>query len=227
MEHTSKHIFHSPVYRKILTSVSGLALTGFIVVHLIGNLTLFGDETLFNRYAYTLESMGIVLYLLEIVLLVIVSIHIYLGVSISLHRRKARKNRYRYHRSKKGPSHYNMSSKNMIITGLILILFLIIHIKMFKYGEAQMVNIDGIIMRDLRSLVIDAFQDPINTFFYTFVMVMLIFHLHHGIWSAFISMTLRNKKYVAYIYIFSIISAILLGLGYLFIPLFIFFNNGL
>ena len=216
----------SQVGRKILTGLTGIGLIVFIITHLAGNLSLFGDATAFNEYTYTLESLGWILYILEFGLAVLFLLHAYIGISIWWNRRKARPEGYEKYQSKGGPSHQTWASRSMIFTGIVLLVFLVIHIDTFKLGDTAMTTVDGTQMRDLKALVIDTFLNPIYAFGYTFVMILLGFHLKHGFWSAFTSLTVKHKKYSALIYTVGIIFAVLMAVGFLFIPLYIYFTGG-
>jgi succinate dehydrogenase / fumarate reductase cytochrome b subunit len=216
----------SQVGRKILTGITGIGLILFIIGHLAGNLTLFGDAQAFNEYTYALESMGVLLYIVEAGLAFFFLLHAYIGISIWWNRRKARPEGYEKYQTKGGPSHQSWASKSMIFTGIVLLVFLVIHIDTFKFGETATVVNDGTQMRNLQALVIETFQNPIYAFGYTFVMILLGFHLKHGFWSAFTSLTMKHKKYSAVIYTIGIAFAILMAVGFLFIPLYIYFGGG-
>lgn len=219
----------SQVGRKILTGVTGVGLILFIIGHLIGNLTIFGGAEAFNSYTYQLESLGVLLYIIEFVLVVGFLLHAYLGISIWWNRRKARPEGYEKYQSKGGPSHNTWASRSMIFTGIVLLVFLVIHIDTFKLGETEMIALEGMDAqnaRDLKSLVIEKFTSPLYAFGYTFVMILLGFHLKHGFWSAFTSLTMKHKKYSAVIYTVGVIFAILMAVGFLFIPLYIYFTGG-
>lgn len=219
----------SQVGRKILTGVTGVGLILFIIGHLIGNLTIFGEAEAFNSYTYQLESLGIILYIIEFVLVIGFLLHAYLGISIWWNRRKARPEGYDKYQSKGGPSHNTWASRSMIFTGIVLLVFLVIHLDTFKFGETEMVALEGMDVqnaRDLKALVIEKFTDPLYAFGYTFVMILLGFHLKHGFWSAFTSLTMKHEKYSAIIYTIGVIFAILMAIGFLFIPLYIYFTDG-
>ncbi|MFH5831576.1 succinate dehydrogenase cytochrome b subunit [Halalkalibaculum sp. DA3122] len=216
----------SQVGRKILTGVTGIGLILFIIGHLIGNLTIFGEPQAFNEYTYALESLGWILYLIEAVLVVGFLLHAYLGVSIWLKRRKSRPEGYEEYNSKGGASHVSWASKSMIFTGIVLFLFLIVHLDSFKFGATETVMIDGEPARDLKALVVEKFQSPLYAFGYTFVMILLGFHLKHGFWSAFTSLTMKHTRFSGLIYTAGIIFAVLMAVGFIFIPLYIYFTGG-
>lgn len=213
----------SQVGRKILTGVTGVGLILFIIGHLLGNLTIFGDAQAFNEYTHVLENLGWLLYLIEAILAVGFLLHAYLGVSIWWNRRKARPEGYKKYQTKGGPSHQSWASKSMIFTGIVLLVFLVIHIDTFKFGATDTIMLNGEPAKDLKALVIEKFQNPLYAFGYTFVMILLGFHLKHGFWSAFTSLTMKHNKFSGIIYTVGIIFALLMAIGFIFIPLYIYF----
>ncbi len=221
----------SQIGRKILTGLTGLGLIIFVVFHLIGNLKLFGASTAFNIYTHTLESLGWILYTLEILLAIGFLLHAYLGISIWWKRRKSRPENYDEYQGKQphldhNEDHNDWASRSMIFTGIVLLVFLVLHLKTFKFGDTAPIVINGTQMRNLKALVIETFQNPWYAFGYTFVMILLGIHLKHGFWSAFTSLSMKRKKYSAVIYTIGIIVALLLTVGFLFIPLYIYFTGG-
>lgn len=217
---------NSQVGRKIMTGITGIGLMLFLIGHLLGNLTIFGESEAFNIYSKTLEGLGPLLYVIEAGLAFFFLYHTILGISIWLGRRKARPEGYRKYQTKGGPSHQSLASRSMVYTGIIIFVFLIFHIWTFKFGATDTVMIDGEAAKDLKGLVIDSFLNPWYAFGYTAVLSLLILHLSHGAWSAFTSLGMKNgetsKKVQAGAYIF----AIVLMLGFIFIPLYIFFTGG-
>lgn len=216
----------SQVGRKLLTGITGVALVLFVIVHLIGNLALFGSPEAFNAYTYFLESQGVLLYIAEAGLVLIVLVHTYLGVSIWWGRRKARPHAYAVYSSKGGNSRQNLRSRSMIFTGSVLLAFLVFHVNHFKFGETEMITLSsGVEGRDLKQLVLDSFTNPALAFGYTFVMLLLGVHLGHGVWSAMTSLTMRRPETSKLVYSVGTVVAILLAVGFLFIPLYIYFTG--
>jgi succinate dehydrogenase / fumarate reductase cytochrome b subunit len=217
----------SQVGRKILTGITGVGLMVFIIFHLATNLQVFGDVHAFNEAAYALESMGWLLYILKAGLASAFLLHAYIGISIWWNRRKARPEGYEKYQTKGGPSHQTWAARSMIFTGIVLLVFLVIHIDTFKFGATEMVILpSGEEARDLKGLMISTFQQPIWAFGYTAVMLLLGFHLGHGFWSAFTSLTMKHNQYSALIYTIGVIFAILMAVGFLIIPLYIYFGGG-
>ncbi len=220
----------SPVGKKILTGITGLGLVLFVMVHMLGNLTyLSGDLQAYNSYAHKLASLGPLLYLAEIGLLVLLVAHIIIGVNIYLRKRRARLHGYKVYRSAGNPSRQSLSSRTMIVSGAILIVFLIVHLKSFKFGpgmaEGYVASIDGTQVRDLKRLMTEKFQHPLYAFGYPFAIILLGYHLRHGVWSAFQSVGLLNPRVSAAVYRAGLILAVLVAAGFIVVPLYIYFSH--
>ncbi|MFN8670891.1 MAG: succinate dehydrogenase cytochrome b subunit [Candidatus Sericytochromatia bacterium] len=223
-------VITSQVGRKVLTGLTGLALCGFVVGHLLGNLQLFVGPELFNSYALKLESLGPILWVVELILLWFFAMHAAIGTSIALKKQKAKPVKYAVSASAGQPSKQSASSKSMIVTGTILLVFTILHVITFKFGpgikEGYITTIHGEEARDLYKLVIEKFSNPLYAFGYAAVMALLGLHLRHGFWSAFQSLGLNNKKYSPFIYTAALIFAVLMAVGFIVLPIWIFLTKG-
>ncbi len=220
----------STVGKKILMAFSGLGLVGFVIVHLLGNLTLYRSEgTAFNAYAHTLDSLGVLKLIAEFGLIGVFGLHIYTGLTVKMHNLSARPIGYNQTRSKGGPSLSNPASRNMIITGLVILGFLILHIWQFRFGpgiEAGYVaDAKGEAVRDLHRLVVETLKNPLFAGIYSAVMILLGMHLRHGFWSAFQSLGAMNARLTRPIYGFGFVLALLLAAGFLGIPVWIYFGG--
>ena len=216
--------YTSPIGKKIITGITGLGLSLFVLVHMAGNLTLFAGSTAYNRLAHLIESSGILLYAVELILLVIAIFHAVVGITIRLNTLKARPVGYSQLKSVGEPSKQSISSRSMLITGAILLGFLILHLATFKFGAYYPTVIDGVEMRDLASLVITKFHHPLYAFGYSGIMIALTFHLRHGIWSAWQSIGVLDSKISSAVYAIALSLAILIAIGFIALPLSIFFN---
>ena len=217
----------SQVGRKILTGLTGLFLVLFIAFHLGGNLAIFGEADAMNRYSMMLHNFGPLLWVARIGLLVVFVIHAWIGISIWINKRRARPQKYEVYSSKGGPSKQSLSSRSMAFTGVVLLIFVVFHINTFALGDMGTVVVDGQQTHDIKTLVIDTFQNSAYyAFGYAFVMLLLGTHLGHGIWSAFTSLGMKNKKSSALVYTIGGVLAILFAVGFLFIPLYIYFGGG-
>ena len=221
-----KQALSSQVGRKIMTGITGIGLMLFLIGHLAGNLSIFGTADAFNIYTKTLMDLGPLLYVIEAGLAFFFLYHTVLGVSIWLGRRKARPEGYDTYKTKGGPSHQSLASRSMIISGSVIFIFLILHIIHFKFGADYSTMIDGEQARDLRRLVLEEFQKTWVVIGYVFVLLLAILHLSHGFWSAFTSLGMKHGNASKKVQLAAYAFGIILMLGFIFIPLYIYFTGG-
>lgn len=217
--------WQSTVGKKFTMGISGLLLIGFLVMHLAGNLTLFvpdGGRT-FNLYAHKLHQMQGLVNVARVGLLLFFLAHIVTGIRVFLENQSARSHRYAVFASKRGPSRLSASSRSMIKTGIILLIFVPIHVSMFSMGAYYETVIDGQPVRDLYRLVVEKFHEPLIAFGYAAVMFLLGMHLRHGFWSALQSLGALNKRWSPVIYTAGLVIALLLAGGFFVLPLYIYF----
>lgn len=223
MSKTQK-IFTSQVGRKWITGITGLGLLLFIIVHLLGNLTYFGGHEAMNRYSHYLHENAWLLYTAELGLLAFFAFHIWIGLSIWWRKRKARPEDYETYSVKGRPSRQGWSARSMAITGVVLLVFVIIHLQTFKWGPAYEVTYDGETMRNIALLVEETFQSAVYTFGYVAVMILLGMHLRHGIWSSFQSLGSVSLGTSRLFHGLSWTLGFLIAIGFSIVPLYIYFS---
>ncbi len=212
----------SSVGRKYLMALSGLGLVAFAIVHLAGNLLLYKkDGALFNAYDAKLQSFGPLLTIAELGLLAVFILHIVTAIDIKIKNNKARPIQYSMIETKGGPSRNNISSRHMIITGSILLAFLIWHLWQFRFAGAAT---NPQMKENLYEIVLVTFRNPVYVALYMAVMIMLGLHLRHGFWSAFQSAGAMNPKIDRPLKILGYVIAILLALGFLGIPIWLYMS---
>jgi succinate dehydrogenase / fumarate reductase cytochrome b subunit len=216
----------SSVGKKLLNAVSGLALFAFIGVHLAGNLTLFACDggKLFNSYAHHLESLGPLLWAAELGLVAIFVLHIVSAVSVRLGGQSARPEGYAVNATKGDPSKKSWSSRSMLVTGILIGAFVVLHVKMFKFGAYYATELHGKEIRDLYRLVAEEFAKAPIAFGYAGIMLLLGLHLRHGFWSALQSLGAMKPTWSPCIYSAGLVFAILLAGGFLVLPLWFYFS---
>lgn len=219
----------SSVGRKLLTGLTGLGMVTFVTIHLLGNLTLLLGPDAFNRYADSLEHLlhGAFLYLAEAGLLLFFGVHVVTAITLYLDHWRARDVDYEVKANAGGPSQKGLASTTMIVTGLVLLTFLILHLLHFKFGPGRaagyVTTVDGRPLRDLYRLVIEEFHKPVPAFGYAAVMLLLGLHLRHGFWSAFQSLGAGSARLTPVLRGVGIAVAILLAAGFVGLPLYVFF----
>lgn len=214
-------LFWSSVGKKLFTGLTGACLCCFIVVHLAGNMTLLDTSgRLFNLYAHHLTSLGPLLYVAEAIMVAIFLIHMIIGATIFIGKLRSRPVRYEVYTSAGGNSRQTLSSTTMIYTGIILIVFLVIHLINFKYAPAQMITLEGMTepVKDLYTVVKKVFMMEGYTIYYIVTVILLGYHLRHGFWSAFQSLGINHPFWTKPIYAIGVLFAVLMSIGFVFIP---------
>jgi succinate dehydrogenase / fumarate reductase cytochrome b subunit len=189
---TRVRVFSSSVGTKILIGVTGLALFIYLIIHIAGNLLVFFGPAVFNRYAYVMEVGNPLLPVIELGLLLIFVMHVYKTVTMFLGNQAARPVRYVEKKYAGAPSRKTIASSTMIVSGLWLLLFLIVHVKAFRFSPEYPWPEGG---RDLYRQEIENLSNPLIVGFYVLSMVVVGSHLWHGISSAFQSLGADNPTW--------------------------------
>ncbi len=215
-------VLWSSVGKKILTGLTGLFLIGFLVIHLLGNLTIYMGPAALNGYAAFLEGIfdGWFVKLFEIGLITLFLVHIVAAVAVAwLDKNRARPIGYKKSVDAGGKSRKTFSSTTMIFTGVLLFLFILLHVWSFKLSVPHPEHGHA----DYYKVVVEAFKNPLIAGFYVLVMLIVGIHLRHGFWSAFQSMGWNNDRWIGLLYALGLIVAILLAVGFLLLPVYVYF----
>jgi len=191
--------FTSTLFRKTLAALSGLFLTLFLIGHLVGNLQLVmfsgsSAQEQFNEYAFFMTTNPVV-KILSIITYTSIILHTILTIFLSIQSKNARPLDYSVSSASDNSS---WSSRNMPLLGVLVLIFIVIHMKSFWYemhwGE---VGNDPWGNRDLYTVTVTAFREVWYTVFYVFSMFILSLHLNHGVASAFQTLGLKTQKYLS------------------------------
>ncbi|QQE63814.1 hypothetical protein GFS31_04840 [Leptolyngbya sp. BL0902] len=210
--------YRSPIGKKLISGATGLALAGFVLVHMAGNLLLFLGHDAYNAYAEHLARWGVLLYAVEGLLVGIALLHIGVGMSVFVGRLRARPEGYAEYQSVGENSYQSLSSRTMIITGSILAVFLGLHLWTFKFGPYYSTELDGHAARDLARLVVEVFHKLPYVLGYSAVLLGLGFHLRHGVWSAVQSLGALHAGIRPLAYGVSALLAGAIALGFVALP---------
>jgi succinate dehydrogenase / fumarate reductase, cytochrome b subunit len=220
----------SSLGKKIFMGLTGLMLSGFIIIHLLGNLTLLNpDPDPFNKYAHFLtQQTGSVIYVAEFMLAAVFIIHFVYAIIIQIGNWLARSSRYKQVTWQRETSRKSIGSVTMIYTGIIILVFVVLHLFHFKFGEIIYYTPQGYEyeIRDLYSVVYTFFSNFWNVLFYVVVMILLGFHLSHGVWSAFQSLGLYGTRFTPFAYGLGSVFAVIMAIGFIFLPVWIFIIPG-
>ncbi|MBW7887105.1 MAG: succinate dehydrogenase cytochrome b subunit [Bacteroidetes bacterium] len=210
--------YNSTVGRKIVMSLTGLFICLFLIEHLIGNLLLLLQDggASFNAYAEFLTTNPyayLPLRIIELFLFFTIIVHAWSGITVWLKNRRARPVKYNTYGIAENAK---FASRWMFGTALLILLFLIIHLKEFffemRFGEG---NHNGY------EIAHQTFANPYYSGFYIFAFIVLGFHLYHGFQSAFQTLGLRTKKYISLIEAVAVIFWFIIPLGFAMIPIYI------
>lgn len=200
------------VGKKLLMAATGLFFCSFLVVHLIGNLMLYGGKDLFNSYADHLHSLGPLITIAEVLMVVFASIHIITGLTLFIQNKTARPVRYQVDKNGGGRT---PGSSTMPYTGLVILVFVIAHLINFHFADLKMLTI--------YDLVKNTFANPSIVAFYVVAMVGVSVHISHGFWSSFQTFGINHEKITPGIKAAGLILSIGVGAGFGFIPVWISF----
>lgn len=214
----------STIGRKQLVGLTGLGLVGFVISHVSGNFLLFVGPEAYNMYSYKLTSNPLI-YAAEVGLLLIFVVHLFLALGLSLQNYLARDTRYAMAAS--GPKGTSFAAKTMWFQGVLILVFVILHLITFKFGPSQpqgyVATYNGVEVRDLYRLMIEVFQSPVYVAWYLFALVILGLHLSHGFVSAVLTFGVTNPKYRKMFYKIGHVIALYVSLGFISQPIYIFF----
>ena len=200
----------SSIGKKLLMSLTGFAFMLFLMGHLAGNLTIYGGKNAFNSYAEHLHSLGPLLKVAELGLLLFAVVHVFTGILLFVQNLKARPSRYVVNKCAGGRT---IGSQTMPYTGILILAFVVFHLINFHFVDKTNTTIYQIVSA--------AFSNPLYVVSYIVAMVVVAIHVSHGFWSAFQTLGANHPKYMPFIMSASIAVAILVGLGFGLIPVYI------
>jgi succinate dehydrogenase / fumarate reductase cytochrome b subunit len=211
----------STIGQKLVMAVTGLLLIGFLGVHLGGNLLVFVGADAFNAYSHALVSNPLV-YVAEAGLLALFVGHFAHGIVLTLRNQAARPIAYERRVRAGHTSHRSVASATMIATGLVVLVFVPLHVWTFKLGPYYGSAADPAV-RDIHRLVIEVFQRPLLVGWYVLAMVVIGFHLWHGFGSGFESLGVAHR--VGLRRVGQVLAVVLAG-GFHLIPLVVYLGGG-
>ncbi|MBW8714016.1 MAG: succinate dehydrogenase cytochrome b subunit [Acidobacteria bacterium] len=213
---TFRRAFSSSVGTKLLMGLTGLALFVYLVLHLIGNALIFFGPDLFNEYSHRLVSNPLIIPI-EIGLLAIFLLHIYKAATNYMANRAARPVGYRMKRYAGHTSRKSVASSTMIWSGLVIVFFVAVHVKQFKYGAWYQTVSDNPI-RDLA-------RTEFDVAFYSVATLIVGLHLRHGVASSFQSLGIDHPLYTRRLTTWGIILAVIIGGGLACIPVWVYLTR--
>lgn len=209
----------STVGKKYIMGITGLIWAGFVLSHMAGNLLIFVSHDAYNSYGHAITS-GNLIYLAEVVLILALIAHVYTAVSLTIANKAAKENKYAV--AAHGQKRVSLASRTMAVQGSLILAFIILHIITFKFGTYYETTVNGVVMRDLARLMVEVFQSPAYVGWYLVCLILLGFHLSHGVGSSFQSLGLMEGTYRGLWKKLSYTYAVIVALGFIAQPTYLF-----
>ena len=214
------------VAKKLSMALSGFFLLIFLLQHLtINSLSVVSPDS-FNEVSHFMGTNPLIQFVLQPILAFAVIYHLVMGMRLELQNRSSRPVKYAHNNA---GANSTWMSRNMIITGLMVLLFLGLHFYDFWFPELNVKFIQG----DMSGLSENGgyryfeelqhkFHDPIRVGLYVLSFIFLALHLMHGFQSAFQSVGFNHSRYTPIIKSLSNIYAIVVPLGFVLVAVYHF-----
>lgn len=220
---SNSKLLKSSIAKKVAMALSGLFLISFLSLHFFINLTSVFSADLFNTMSHFMGYNPIIQFAMQPILIAGVIFHFVMGFVLDLKNRSARPISYAKYN---GAASSSWASKNMIISGSVVLAFLGLHMydfwvheMLYKYVEVKSID-------DTRyyTELVSKFASPIRTAIYCIAFGLLSLHLWHGFNSSFQSVGFDNK-FAKKLHKLGYAFAVVVPFGFAFIAVFHHFNN--
>jgi succinate dehydrogenase / fumarate reductase cytochrome b subunit len=196
-------LYSTSVGKKYVMAITGIALMGFVVAHMVGNLKMYFGEDDLNHYSEFLKKLlypilpeSGMLWLLRFGLIAMLLLHLHAAYSLTMVNRKARGVKYQSERDYQIAS---FASRSMRLTGLVVLLFIVWHLLDLTFGTVNTIGADGEFVREeVYDNVVRSFERVPVAIFYILANIALGIHLFHGAWSIFQSLGFNRPRFNAW-----------------------------
>lgn len=216
-------LLKSSIAKKVAMALSGLFLISFLSLHFFINFMSVFSADVFNSMSHFMGYNPVIQFLMQPILIAGVVFHFVMGFVLELKNRSARSVSYVKFN---GAANSSWVSRNMIISGLVVLAFLGLHMYDFWAHEVvyKYVEVNAIDSTRYYEELVAKFESPVRTGLYSLSFVLLALHLWHGFNSSFQSVGFNNK-FSRKLHTLGYAFAIVVPLGFIFIALFHHFNN--
>lgn len=211
---------------KLVMAVTGLIFVAYVIGHMVGNLKVFAPPEAgvyaLDTYGEFLRTLGEpllpregLLWVIRIVLLVAVVLHIHGAIALATRNRRSRG---KFRRSNLMGGVDSTAARSMLITGIILLAFIIFHIMDLTLGVAPVAPAE-FEHGDVHNNMVATFSRWPVTIWYIIAMVALFLHLFHGIRLAASDLGITGRKWSAVFTFLAAAVPVIVVLGNIIIPL--------
>jgi succinate dehydrogenase / fumarate reductase, cytochrome b subunit len=222
-----KKYLSSSIGRKQIMGICGIYLYLYLFIHLVGNIGVVAGAESYNKYGHLLlHTLGEIIVPIEISLFIAFVAHIILAIKLRGENRAARPVPYEAQGTGGKKTLY---SSTMMVTGLVILFFTVIHIAHFRFGAVtgpHMVVYIGVEMRDLYRTMMEGFAVWWYTLAYVAVMLLIASHLAHGVQSSVQTLGFNHPKYTPFVLWFSRAYAVLISGGFSLMAVWAYFQQG-
>lgn len=186
---------------KLVMAVTGLIFALFVVGHMVGNLKVFtpGDGVpAIDQYGAFLRTVGYplipeegLLWIVRVVLLAAVILHIHGAIALIS---RSKQSRGKFRRTGLMGGLDSTATRSMIITGVVLLAFIIFHLLDLTMG-VQPAAPSEFVHGEIQANMIATFSRWPVTIFYVIAMLALFLHLFHGIKLAASDLGITGRKW--------------------------------
>ena len=216
-------LYQTTLGKKMVVAISGLILYGFVLGHMLGNLKVFTESDAagvphIDIYAHFLRTMGeplvpysFLLWIARGILLVALVLHVYTVIVLAQRNHAARQQDYSQHNYSQASS----PARWMMVSGFLLLLFVIFHLLQFTFGKISGAPfVEGKVYANLYY----AFQKWFFAALYVVAMAALALHINHGVWSLFQTLGIDNPDRNRSFRLLATLSSIALFIGFASVP---------
>ena len=220
---TIDQYINSSIGKKTVMAATGLFLCLFLVEHLYSNLLLLFTDggVAFTEWSHTLVH-NMFIRVVEVFLFAAIILHVVQAIYLTKQSSDARPVKYKVYKVNETSSPF---SRNMGITGSLILFFIVVHMWQFFVPYRIMDTVGGEGQVNVAQTIKEAFQNPWYVLLYVVSATFLAFHLNHGFQSAFTTLGLNSKKYKGLISLFgSFFAFVFVGFGFSIIPILFYFG---
>jgi succinate dehydrogenase / fumarate reductase cytochrome b subunit len=209
---------------KYVMALTGFFLVFFALAHMLGNLSTFGGAEGLNAYAEHLRAFPPVLWAFRALMLGAVVLHLFFGLTLCLQNKGARPIDY----ACKKNDRTTFSAQSMVWTGLLLLVFVVIHLIQFTFHgllpAGAIIENTAAGHFNVFAMVSSSLSSGLMTLFYLASVVVLLLHILHGAASFLQSLGVTNENTFCAITTGGKVAAFVIALGFVLIPLSVLFG---
>ncbi len=204
--------YESTLGKKIVMAVTGIILFLYLVGHMLGNLQIFLDPAQIDKYAHMLHASAAFLWSVRLVLLFCLGVHIYAAFQVWWRSRTARPVKYKVF----NPPDVDYAAKTMVWSGPIIAAFITYHLLHLTVGLDSL-HPDYVHLGAYNNVIAGFQQTPV-AIAYIVALLLLAFHLYHGLWSLFQTMGWDHPKFGPWRRPLAILLTVVIAAGFISVP---------